>query len=58
MQKVSKKELGLAVFEDFQPLQTTHDNKVKKRLLNKDQIQSTFRKTRSKCEAKGMTVKS
>lgn len=52
-----KREPGHAVFEDFQPLQTAHDDKIKKWLLSKDQIEGTFRKTSSNLEAKGMAVK-
>lgn len=48
-----EKEPRIVGFENSQPLQTIYDTKIKKHLLDKDQIQDTFRKTKD--EAKDVT---
>lgn len=56
---INKKELGLDAFDHCQPLQIAADAKIKKWILpSRDKNQGIVRRTWSKDEAEGVTVKS
>lgn len=52
------REMGIDKFENSYNFHMAHNDKIKKWLLRKDEIQGTAKKTWSKDEAKGILVRS